>query len=136
MPIFSAALEYNVYVYLDEGNLNETNFLLSVESIEGQKNDLGFCAQFKTDYSNPYLTLKLHTQAVYLPFEVDDIKLLKFYSDSISIVPFYVFKIVFTPTYMGEMAKFSYKTFYSIESSQNYYKPMSHKTWYTSDKSI
>lgn len=136
-------MDYNVKVFLDvtpelnKRMIDHTNLLLSVQSEHGQINNFSYFPEFKVDdESAPGLNLTSHTQAISLPYEKKDIKLVKFYSNSTSTDTFFVFKIVFYPTYMGEMAKFSYKTYYSIDSSEDYYMPMNHNTWYTLDVSI
>ena len=133
-------MDYYVKVFLyvrpeqNEGTIDHTNLLLSVQSEHGQINNFSYFPEFKVDdESAPGLNLTSHTQAISLPYGKKDIKLVKFYSNSTSTDTFFVFKIVFYPTFMGEMVKSYYSTFYSFQSSEHYDKPMSHNTWYTLD---
>ena len=120
--------------------MNETNLLLSVESINGQQNNFSYHATFKSDESNMMdliFHVKENTQAISLPYEVNDIKLVRFYSNSTSTNKFFVISIDFYPIYMdNNEAKLHEKQFYSVFSSEPHNDKMTHNTWYTLDKDI
>ena len=104
---------------------------MSVESTAGQKADFSYYATFKPDDIYPNLNIKSHTQAISLPFEKDDLKLVRFYSNSSSVDTFHVYIIRFLPIYLGSFdARLFSKTFYPAEN----YVPMTHNKWYTFDK--
>lgn len=107
--------------------------MLSVESKFGQQYDFGYYATFTPDRTYPHSNLKSYTQTISLPYTVDEIKLIKFYSNSASTDTFRVLDVEFNPIYIGNNSKLYSIEFYTFSSFGNY-NPMTHNTWYTLDK--
>ena len=119
-------------MFLTKGII-EGNFLLSIErKFAGRQHNFSFVADFKDDHTFSFPS-KSQTETISLSYEVDNIKLVKFYSNSTSSSTFYLLEMVFEPIYKEELNK---KDFFPMFASGHYYPPMSHKTWYTLDYGI
>ena len=140
-PFITAAYDYNVTVVLSEWDFTQFNLSMSVESKDSQRNNFSYIAEFDHKDNRSGLgiplepTEKSNSLIVSLPYEVEDIKSVRFCSHSTSHSTFFVNRVEFSPIYMKSWMRIFYvKTFFS--SFASIYPPMQHQTWYTLDDPI
>lgn len=120
---------------LRKGEWNGFNFSLSIEPLYNDlRNNFTFVPKFKTDHST-FLEAKSHRETISLPYPVQRIKLVRFYSNSESSSTFDLFSVEFDPIYLKGWEKIHERKIYFTHESK-IDPPMKHNKWYTLNMSF